>query len=109
MAAPYLDAVSATGAGRAGHDRQLREATQHQAVAVTPVQLVGGYGQAQLGEPLEQRGERQLALHPGEGGTEAEVDAVPEGHVPVVGPLEVEPLGVREVSGVAVGRRQADD
>ena len=76
--------------GGSGDDGKLAEATKHQPIAVSPVQPLGPGRETQLREPPQQRGERQLALHAGERGTETEVDAVPEREVPVVGPVEVE-------------------
>ena len=56
-----------------------------------------------VGEPGERLLERDAALHPRQRGAEAEVDPVPEGDVMVDGPVDVEPVGIRELALVAVG------
>ena len=50
-----------------------------------------------------------LALQAGEWGTEAEMDAVPEGEVAGTRPPDVERFGILVDLLVAIGRRQADD
>jgi hypothetical protein len=47
---------------RAGNDEQLGEAAQHEPVAVAPVQRGGGDGEAEFGEPVQQRPESEPAL-----------------------------------------------
>ena len=97
------------GRGRAGDDRQLRETTKHEAVAVTPVELVIRHRQAELGEPTQQRPEGQLTFHPGERRTEAVVDPVSEGEVAARLARARRSSGVDVASAVPVGRRQDDD
>ena len=57
----------------------------------------------------EQGLEGDLALDPRERGAEAEVGRPPEGDVAVVLAGEVEPVGIREPFGVAVGRAHDRD
>jgi len=66
---------------RAGNDGQLGQAAQHEPVAVAPVQLGGGDGEAEFGEAVQQRPEGELALRACQRGAEAVVDAVPEREV----------------------------
>src|SRR5262250_837558 len=81
-------------------DGQRAQSPQGQALAVLrPVR-----GQRQLGPPLEQRVDGDLALDAREGGAEAEVDSPPEGDVTVVRARDVETIGVGELSGITVGR-----
>ncbi len=74
-----------------------------------PVQLLRRHGEVDVGEAGEQRGERDRAFEPGERSAEAEVDAVAEGEVAIVGSLDVELVRLVEVLGVAVGCRERDD
>src|SRR5262247_51814 len=67
-----------------------------------PLQL--RVGQAQTRHALEQRAQRELTLHAGQRGSEAEVNAEPEGDVAVVGACDVEPVRIREVGRIPVGR-----
>ena len=50
---------------------------------------------SQVGEPGEQRAERDPALQPGQRRAEAVVDAVAEGEVAAVGAGHVQPLAAR--------------
>ena len=88
-------AADAARLGWAGNDRKRSEAAQHQAVAVTPVQVLDRNGQAELGEAVQQRAERELAFHAGQRRAEAEVDAVAEREVPHVRSIDVEHLRLR--------------
>ena len=64
-------------------------------------------GQAQAGVAGEDVGEGDLGLEPGERGAEAVVDAVAERDVPgSVRTADVEPVGVGEDTGIAVGAEQ---
>src|SRR5258706_3903641 len=63
---------------RARDDRQLRKSTENESVAMTPMQLVDGHGEAELRKATQQRPERKLPLHTSERRTEAEMDAVSE-------------------------------
>ncbi len=64
---PGLDRKPADSV-RAGNDEQLAEAAQHEPVAVAPVQRSGGDGQAEFGEPVQQRPESDPALRTRPGG-----------------------------------------
>ena len=65
--------------------------------------------EGELREPAEERPEGQLALHAGQRRTETVMDAVPEGEMTGLVPVEVERLGAGVSVCVPVGRRQADD
>src|SRR3954449_10417212 len=84
----------------AGNDRELRQPSQHEAVAVAPAQFVVGDGEAQLGEPPHQRAERELAFDAGQRRTQAEVSAVAEGEMPARWPTDIERLWVGEVVAI---------
>jgi len=56
-----------------------------------------------VGEVLQDVPKDNLAFHPGQGCGHAEVDAVEEGEVLVVRPVELELVWVGEASRVAVG------
>src|SRR4051812_47135144 len=64
--------------------------------------LPGFGGDGQAGEAVEERGQRDRGLEPGEGCAETVVDAVAEGDVLLVGAGDVE-----AVRGVAVHERVA--
>ena len=85
----------------------MREAAEHEAVAVIPAQLVLGDCKLELGKATQQRGESELALHPGQAGTETEMDTVPERKVAPT-PPDVKPIRIDEPSGVPVRGRQRD-
>src|SRR3712207_554606 len=57
---------------------------------------------AEVGEPLEQRLQRDLALHPRERGAEAEVDAAAEREV-------VAGVGARDVEDVRIGEHRSEE
>src|SRR2546429_9064819 len=71
-----------------------------------PEELLGRYRQGQLGQPGQQRLERDLTLQPGQRRAETEVDTVPERQMRTLATIDVEPLGCGEPAFVAVGRRQ---
>jgi hypothetical protein len=88
-------------------DGEPIETAQHQPVAVGPVQLVPRYGQADVGEAFEQRGERDPGFETGERGAQAEVDAVPEPEVGAHPAGDVEPLRVVVHVRITVRGREA--
>jgi hypothetical protein len=57
------------------------------------VQVRSRNGEAEVGEAVYQRAERELAFHAGQDGTEAVLDAVTEGEVAHVGSIDVECVG----------------
>src|SRR5262245_62907158 len=72
-------------------------------------QFSGRYRESQVGETLEQRGQRDFGLQPGQRRAEAVVHAVAEGEVLLDGTGDVELVGgVAVGGGVATGRRVAD-
>ena len=78
-------------ADQLGGDVHGLVAAEHEVLAVH-----GLLGELEGGEPLGERLEHLLALEAGQRGAEAVVDAVAEGEVVVVGPGDVEPVGVGE-------------
>src|SRR5437660_1483210 len=59
-------------------------------------------GQRQAGHPPQEGVDGDLALHARERRAETEVDAEAEGDVAIVGAGDVQPVGLRELRGVAV-------
>ena len=51
----------------------------------------------------DQRADRDLPFEPGQGCAQAEMNADPERHVPVVMPADVETVGIDKLRGIAVG------
>ena len=74
--------------------RQAGQAAQDARVA--PGQVLARHGEADLGEPGEERREGDLALQPGQRRPEAGVDARAEGEVADRLAADVEALGVGE-------------
>jgi hypothetical protein len=62
---------------------------------------LGLAGQPDVGEPVEQAGDGELALHAGEGGAEAVVDATAEGDVAASVATEEQLVGPGEGGRVA--------
>src|SRR5690349_12043768 len=78
-------------------NRELVQASQNETVAVAPMQFVHRHREAEVGEALEQRTEREFSFHARKGRAEAEVNAVTESEMPGVGPLDVEIVGFGEM------------
>src|SRR5439155_19860765 len=76
---------------RAEPDGELGRASEQGARPPTDRPAIGG--QLEGGEAAQQRTEGDLGLHAGQGGAEAEVDAVTEAEVGVVLPGNVELVG----------------
>ena len=69
----------------------------------------GGVGRGNGGQPTqlgEQGAQRDFAVHPGDGGAQAEVSSGGEAEVRVGVAADVEPVGVGEGGQVAVGGGQ---
>ena len=60
--------------------------------------------QAQEGEATQHCAKGDLAFDPCQRSAEAEVCSISEGQMPVVFACDIEPVGIRETLGVAVGR-----
>src|SRR3954447_22545367 len=72
-----------------------------------PAQRLGGHGQIYAGKAFKERGDGDLALHPGERRAEAVVyAATPECQVLVGIAAQLENVGIVEVPLVAVGRTE---
>jgi len=56
-------------------------------------------------EPIDQGGESLLTLDSGQRRSETMMDPGPEGHVRVRVARDIEPVRLRELRGVAIGRR----
>ena len=89
--------------------RALRGRDVHGLIAAEDEVLAvhGLLGELEGREPLGEGLEHLLALEPGQRGAEAVVDAVAEGEVVVVGPGDVEPVGVGEALRDRGWRRRA--
>src|SRR5579875_426712 len=61
-----------------------------------------------LVEAPEQGVEGDLGFEPGQGGTQAEMDTMAEGHMPVISAFEVQLVGVVELCRITVGRTKAE-
>src|SRR6266540_4634056 len=72
-------------------DRQARETLQAQTVPA-----LSRTGRGQPGEPLEQGGQRDLRLEPGQGRAEAVVDAAAERQRRAVRPVQPQLVGALE-------------
>src|SRR5437588_2433113 len=94
------------GAGPAGaarlarSHRQLLQPAYEQALVVFQVLA----RQREVRRAVEERAQRDLALHAGQCRSDADVAADAEGEVPVVLTAEVQPVRVGEDARVAVGR-----
>src|SRR5262245_35702517 len=69
--------------------------------------LGSGNGELEVGEAAEEVLQRECGLDPGELGAEADVNARAEGDVTVRLAADVQPLGVVEDGGIAVGGCEA--
>src|SRR4051794_33680127 len=90
-------------------DGKLGEATEHEAVAVAPVEFLHWYDESELREPRQQRCQCELSLHPRERCTEAVMDAVTESEMTCARAIQLEQVAVRVLLTVAVGGGERDD
>ena len=95
--------------GRPGNDGKRGESTEHEAVTMPPVQLIDCDAQPELGEPAQERSERELALHASEWRPQTVMDAVSKRQMARTFPVDVEHLGVRVLRRVPIGCGEADD
>src|SRR6266496_6622503 len=92
-----------TGRLRAQNDWQRLDAVHHHARVMA--QLAAGDRQASMREPADHGVESDLCLQPGQGSTEAIVDALAETEVCRV-TVDVQPVGMRVLLGVTACAEQ---
>src|SRR3989442_3942197 len=78
---------------RSEADRQGRQSAERQARPVLGLLR----HERELGESLDQCADRDLTFDPGERGAQTEVNAHAEGDVAIVGPRDVEAVGIAEL------------